>query len=368
MMQLSRKSPLPFYRQIEDWFRAEIEAGRLAADDAVPDELSLAKRLGLSRMTVRRAIMTLTEDGLLYRIRGRGTFVKGGRKSDAPKAMATVGIISPFGQTILRQSFFYYRILQGLQEATFERGLALVHRTLNAPFDASLTSVLSNGQLDALIVLGLVDRAALKVLADCRLPLVLLDSAQPDSGKFDSVSHTGADSSFEATRHLLELGHRDIALLTFDPTPAALERSGGFERALATRQLKLAENRLLICECNGSAAYAAVRQMLREGKPPTALFCTTDELALGALGAIKDHGWRVPQDMSIVGYGDLGYFCQPALSTVRIGLEEMGRKAAELLRARIDLPQAPPANILFPSEFVARASSDLPRVSEGAKP
>ena len=126
----------------------------------------------------------------------------------------------------------------------------------------------------------------------------------------------------------------------------------------------MASNRILVTECNGSAAYAAVRQLLRNDRPPTALFCTTDELALGAINAIKDRGWRVPFDMSVVGYGDLGYFSQPALSSVRIALEEMGRKAAELLRARIDRPNVPPVKIVFPSEFVARASSDLPRAAE----
>lgn len=109
MMKIQRSGSLPCYRQVEAWLRTEIESGRLLPDAAVPEERELAKRMGLSRMTVRRALVTLTDEGLLYRIRGRGTYVKASA-APAARALDTVGIVAPFGQSELRESFFYYRI------------------------------------------------------------------------------------------------------------------------------------------------------------------------------------------------------------------------------------------------------------------
>lgn len=363
MIELSRTSPLPYYRQIEDWYRAEIGDGRLQPHALLPDERVLARKLKLSRMTVRRAIVALTDEGLLYRIRGRGTYVAEAKAKPALNSgTAQVQVIAPFGQAELRQSFFYYRILEGLQSATIEHHLTLAHRRPAPPY-SDLIAALSGGRVDALIVLGIVDRDILRACAAAKLPLLLIDSAQPEGAHvYDSVSLTGEESSHQAVLHLLELGHRRISMLSFGPTPAALEREAGFTRAMAGRGLAATPEVVLRIECNASAAYAATRRMLREtADDVTALFCGTDELALGAINAVKDHGLRVPQDISIVGFGDLGYFSQPALSSVRIPLEEMGRKSAEVLRARLDRADAPPVRIVFPSEFVARASSDLPR-------
>lgn len=378
MLKLSQKSPLPFYRQIEDWFRTEIAERRLAPDDLVPDERELAKRLGLSRMTVRRAIMVLTGEGLLYRIRGRGTFVTGAKlAANAQARIATVAVVAPFDQTELRQSFFYYRIMEGLQSATHDHALALTHCGIKAQPE-SIATLNLQPEVSAILVLGIIDPQVLQFLARRKLPLLMVDSAQPPESSpaqhrqsaqqipdvYDSITHMSEDSVFRATSHLLDMGHINIAFLSFGPngpTPASLEREIGFRRALASRDITDPVARVIRIECNAASAYTAVRRMLNDGAAPTGLVCATDEFAIGAASAIKDHGWRVPQDVSVIGYGDLGYFSQPALSTVRIPLEEMGRKAAEFLRARLDRPDLPAMHAAFTTEFIVRASSDLPR-------
>lgn len=361
MLKIQRSGSLPCYRQVEAWLRTEIEAGRLLPNTAVPEERELAKRMGLSRMTVRRALVTLTDEGLLYRIRGRGTYVKASA-APAARALDTVGIVAPFGQSELRESFFYYRIMEGLQSATGTHGLALVYRPLAAPFAAFADALVRDSNARALVALGIVDPEVLGALAAQKVPLILVDSSQPPGHPpCDTVTHEGRHSAEQAVRHLLERGHRKIGLLTYGPTPASLARETGYRLALAGRRIELRPEWIVYAECNGAAAYAAARRMLREPDPVTALFCTTDEMAMGAIAAVKDHGWQVPRDLSVIGFGDLGYFCQPALSSVRMPLEEMGRKAAELLRARIDEPAAAPVTASFPSEFVARASTDFPR-------
>ncbi|MBA3710036.1 MAG: substrate-binding domain-containing protein, partial [Planctomycetes bacterium] len=92
----------------------------------------------------------------------------------------------------------------------------------------------------------------------------------------------------------------------------------------------------------------------------------TDELAIGVIAAVKDRGMRVPDDVSVVGFGDIGYFCTPALSSVRMPVEQMGTSAITLLRQRQREPAMSPCSIVLRSEWQPRASCAAPRSAQPA--
>jgi hypothetical protein len=83
-------------------------------------------------------------------------------------------------------------------------------------------------------------------------------------------------------------------------------------------------------------------------------------MALGATFAALEHGLKVPRDLSIIGFGDLAYFCSPALSTVRIPAEQLGLAAVQVLRERLAQPMSPLKRLLLPAEFIPRASCGSP--------
>lgn len=364
LYKLDRNNPLPFYQQLRDLLRERIASGRLRPNDAIPDERALAAELRLSRMTVRRAIMDLTREGLFHRVRGRGTFVSKPRQTVRKSTRAlTLAVVAPFAEADVHKSLFYYRILEGVQEAAGEvKATVAFYQISGAPedFAASLTR---EATPSGLIVLGIVEQRVLKALARVPLPLVLVDSSQPEGGKhFDSVCHRGEGSVCEAVKHLIRLGHRDIGLMNYVPlTPAGRERQAGYTRALKEHEIAARPEFYYPVECDSAAAYAAMRRALEQGPVPTACFCTTDELAIGVIEAAKDCGLRVPSDMSVVGFGDLGYFTSPSLSSIRIPVKQMGLRAVEVLCQRIQSPSAPANIVAFPTEFVSRGSCDCPR-------
>ncbi|HTL53723.1 MAG TPA: GntR family transcriptional regulator, partial [Planctomycetota bacterium] len=212
MIAIDKTSPKPLYEQLEESLRAAILSGRLAPEAAIPEERQLAVDLAISRMTVRRAIMALTEEGLFRRIRGRGTFVTA-RPAAAPSVAGptpvlavsgaisgavpgvgvserdnsrpyTVAIVAPFAQTNLASMTFYYRIFQGMQAALAQRAkaagaaaagpasqpIALVFRELQAPYGAFVEGLNADGTLDAVVILGIADPMALAGLAALRHP------------------------------------------------------------------------------------------------------------------------------------------------------------------------------------------------------
>jgi DNA-binding LacI/PurR family transcriptional regulator len=364
MISIDKHNRQPFYLQLKDRIRERIASGEFKPGAVIPDERSFAADLGLSRMTVRRALVELTVEGLFERIPGRGTFVK--RLSSpasllrAPQRIGAIGIVAHFDAAEVQGSLFYYRILQGMMQGAHPAD-SLVFRKISSPAAAFVSSLAQDQAIDAFAILGVLDPRLLDSLTRLKAPMVLVDSAQPAARKLDAVSHHGEESSFQAVSHLLQQGHREIGIVNFGDTPASRERYRGYERALATRKIKPDAKFSLVVECNSAAAYAAGRRLVKAARVPTAVFCTTDEIAIGVIAAAKDEGWKAPRQLSVVGFGDLGQFCMPALSTIRIPVEQMGMAAAQFLRERRMQPQLAPRTFNAPTEFIARASTDVPR-------
>jgi DNA-binding LacI/PurR family transcriptional regulator len=167
-----------------------------------------------------------------------------------------------------------------------------------------------------------------------------------------------------ATQHLIDLGHRRIALIKRTPNSAlSRERFTGYQQALAAAGIPYDPH--LVCECAAGqmAGAQAMQQLLALVQPPTAVFTHNDVLAMGALHAIRQAGLTVPGDISVVGYDDItsaAYFVPP-LTTVRSPKAELGalagRTILELVRQKNGQP---PQTITLPVELVVRASTALP--------
>jgi len=383
MIRLKRSDPTPLYLQVKESLRKEVLAGRFLIDHPIPDERTLASELGLSRMTVRRAIVELTDEGLFDRIPGRGTFVRrpavvpAGQSApaipDAPNTPAAgavqLGLVMRSKTIDPRDSLFYYRTLQGMhQEGAL--GASIAVRTLYPNQERELVAQLAQDpSLSGLIVVGFTDQPTLALMLQTGKPVAFFDCAQPvASGAYDFVTHASEDGGFQAVSALLDLGHREIAFLVHgtsnDPREAVIgeiakERQNGYERAFLSRGLPLPEHRFVPAVPCGSYTYEAVStRFKRTDLPrPTALACTTDDGAVGAIAAVRDFGLRVPEDVSVVGFGDLGLFSVPPLSTIGMQLEASGAAAVRMLRERLVRPQLPTRHEIFPVEYLARGTT-----------
>jgi DNA-binding LacI/PurR family transcriptional regulator len=164
-----------------------------------------------------------------------------------------------------------------------------------------------------------------------------------------------------ATRHLLELGHRHIAHL-MDASAYArrpCERTAGYRRALSEAGIAVESDWIVEGTNNLAGGDACVRTLLdRPGPRPTALFAFNDQMALGALHALRTLGVRVPDDMAVVGFDGiaLGAFTNPELTTVEQPGTEVGQRAVELVFERIEGESAIPRQVTLPVRLVVRES------------
>jgi LacI family transcriptional regulator len=229
---------------------------------------------------------------------------------------------------------FYSRVLKGVEQGLRGTPYYPLFASGEEPEEeAQAFDRLLNHRIEALIVIGghLPDEKLVQVAA--RLPILAI--ARLVRGLEARCVRVGNEAgAYKAVRHLLELGHRHIAHLTglFWHSDAVARRSG-YERALADAGIVRDPRLVVEGDFEEKSGFAATESLLSSGRRFTAIFAANDQMAMGAALALFQHGIRVPEDVSLVGFDDQpsAAFASPPLSTIRQPAVEMGRAAAEAL-------------------------------------
>ncbi|MBA3707581.1 MAG: GntR family transcriptional regulator [Planctomycetes bacterium] len=367
-MRIDSTSADPFYQQIKDSLRAQIASGKIKVGACIPDERSLADSLNVSRKTTRRAILELAEEGLLRRVRGKGTFVRDILVRNSESRRNCVLVASTGNSLFGSGSPYYAKILRGIYESIEELGLSLAFEPMISPYDKFLSRV-RRDSVRGVIVIWAIDQDLLQHLKRLNVPVVRVDSESTGESPFDLVTHDGESGVYAAVKHLIDLGHRDILFMRPDNmTTNMQQRLDGYKRALSEAGLRVRPERIVQAGFVAEAVYASVSRMLKSGSQPTAIVCIGDEQAIGAMAAVTDFGWRVPEHMSVIGFGDSGHFTSPKLSTVRVSTHQMGAMAMRLLEMRVAHPESPPQRVILPVEWLSYHSCGAPRAEGPLKP
>jgi DNA-binding LacI/PurR family transcriptional regulator len=202
---------------------------------------------------------------------------------------------------------------------------------------------------------SLVDDEYLSLSHSDFMPVVLINCPHyPFSVSVDKV--LGARLAVE---YLVELGHRRIAFIRqgFDSESARL-RLNSFRETLNEYGITVDERYIMAGDERFTGGVHAVPQLLALAEPPTAVFCFNDMTAIGVIKALQQRGYKVPQDLSVIGFDDLDIasFYHPSLTTVRQPIYQIGRSAAKMLYSLIQRKENIQAQVLEP-ELVIREST-----------
>lgn len=195
-------------------------------------------------------------------------------------------------------------------------------------------------------------------LNDYRLPVVFVDRAPPFQA--DMVVSDNVKGAEEAVQHLLQLGHRRIAMLTTTlEVSSHSDRAEGYRRALKEAGIEPLPGYEVRVQPTLTAGLAATAQLLDLSPRPSALFIASNKLTISAMAAIHDRGLRCPADVSVIGYDDYEWeeAFRPRITTVAQPSYLMGQRGAELLIARIMGQKTGAAEqVILPSRLVVRES------------
>ena len=223
-------------------------------------------------------------------------------------------------------------------------------------------TLVGSARIDGALIDMLISDQMLDELAARGVPLVV---AGRDAGE-RPISWVKADEeggAYAATRHLLDLGHRRLGVISasYEETHAVVrERLRGYRRALA--EAGVAAGAAAHGDWSFGSGYALGQQLLARQDRPTALFVLSEVMAAGTLQGALALGLRVPDDVAIVTTEDspLVEYMRPQLSAVHVPMYEVGRRAAQLLLSLLDDPNGGPHQIVLPTTFVARGSTVSP--------
>ncbi len=315
--------------------------GRLSSETA-ERILDVARRLGYAPNPIARSLNT--------------------RRTNA------IGIIVPQDIADVFSNPFFGQLTGGIGQVCRDEGMSLV---VIPPMRGSLLDATYAALIDGCIVTGLQpDDEVVRVLRQRNLPFVMIDADAPDY--IACVNINDFEGARLALQHLLRLGHRDIAIASFESLSGQVEnytgilkhRFDGYRAALKEFGLSLGSRGIhsLECKCSIAGGIEAYNRLMQLAPRPTAVVALSDAIALGIIEAAQQHGQNVPAQLSVVGFDDLetSRMVRPPLTTVHQPIKDKGRRAAELLMDAVRERFGQSRHIVLPVELIVRKSTQRP--------
>ncbi|MBN1267367.1 MAG: LacI family DNA-binding transcriptional regulator [Anaerolineales bacterium] len=256
------------------------------------------------------------------------------------------------------------QVLRGVYDAAYKAG----YEVLLAPIPVRNGSerceyLLRGGHVDGIILSGpRTDDDGLRQLLTGDFPIVL--QGQWSDVDVASVDVDNFSAARMAARHLIQLGHTRIAILLHAPLvfTAAAARLQGYKAALEETGLSFSTGLIGTADFSPSSGEAAMEALFARGEEFTAVFATSDTVAIGAMKAAKSRGLSIPQDLAFVGFDDIpmSVYHEPSLTTVRLPAYGIGWAAADLLTRMIEGFDPTPTKDFLDTDLIVRSSCGSP--------
>jgi LacI family repressor for deo operon, udp, cdd, tsx, nupC, and nupG len=253
---------------------------------------------------------------------------------------------------------FFSEVIRGIEQVAHESGYSVLLGETQGSLvrEQAYADMVAARQADGIITMSPRVPA---IPVQGRLPVVnaceYVKDSQVSSVYVDNVTAAGT-----AVDYLVMLGHRDIAFIAGPPSsPICVDRELGYQRAL--QRAGIAANPALeaVGDFSIEAGERAIELLLSRGQPFSAVFCSNDEMAIGAMRALSSHGLRVPEDVSVVGFDDIRFarYTLPALTTIAQPKNALGREATTMLIELLNDPAVPPRKRVLSADLVVRGST-----------
>lgn len=372
-IKIAQGSHKPMYRQLADGIKQLIEAGKLAPGERLPTSKELQKKFRLSAVTVESGISRLVKQNYLIRRPRLGTFVNPSQKVKSSEAtvydkkqIAGKNIRVIFCN-IASDDLYWYHVLSELEKCLSKFVVNLIFTRFEAnkrKRTDSLDFLLKDTQ--GAIVCGYISPDIVELYKKAGIPLSVIGSlnkAECKLGNVQSVVHDDVHRAYLSTSHLLELGHRSIvAVVGPDGSRLAEDFTVGYEQAM--QEYGLSEKNMRVEKISThtlEAGRTIGAKLIINGARPSAIFACDDRVAVGIINAAQKLGFEVPQELSIVGCGnlELADAITPGLTTTKSFPEKSALLAVDKLKKQFkgDPEENNSVTILRIEEMVLREST-----------
>jgi GntR family transcriptional regulator of arabinose operon len=359
---------VPKYAQLKKEIQSWIYTGHLKQNEQLPSEHELSRLFDMSRQTVRQAVGEMVQEGLLYRIQGKGTFCSGmvGKKyKDIPTVAIMTTYISDYifplivrgAEALLRKNG--YRLLLFSTDNDKAKERECLEMILSQPISGLIVEPTKSAE-------GNPNLSYYLSLESQGIPYLMINERYSEL-ECPSIKLDDELGGYRAAYHLIEAGHRRIAGFFKTDDLQGVNRLKGFLRA--HRECKLPFMTESIVQYKSEEKFDIPLQraieLLGSEERPTAFVCYNDELAVRMLEIVRQAELNVPEDLSIVGYDDsfLATATEVKLTSLAHPKIEMGRQAAEVLVQIIEgrVSSESVGTVMIKPELIIRESSNKRR-------
>jgi LacI family transcriptional regulator len=255
---------------------------------------------------------------------------------------------------------FLPRVIFGVEQAAFQNDFHVLLKQIEPNDIDGYARLVSENHVDGIVLSGprQDDREILRLSRE-KVPVMLLGQLPDSRIPFVDVDATlGAEI---AVRHLIELGHEHIAMITNAPLSytSAQQRRNGYISALRKANIPVNDPQIKEGNYTPASGFQAMQELLEGSPRPTAVFISSDVVALGAILAVKDARLRIPEDIAVVGFDDipLAEYFDPPLTTIRLPAYDLGWAAGDRLVQLVRDGGLDQAEVLLETELIIRKSS-----------
>ncbi|WP_444927747.1 LacI family DNA-binding transcriptional regulator [Microbulbifer sp. TRSA002] len=324
----------------------------------------VARRSGVSVATVSRAL----KDPQMVSPRTRERVLKAVEEAGYRPNMLARNFSSgkSFAVMVLVPNIanpFFSKVIRGIEKAAQDQGYSvLLGDTKGEPAHEQFYAGMAlTNQADGLIQLDSRYPFAEKDAAlAASIPMVNACERIAEDDRYPVVELDNSGAAQAMARHLIELGHRRIGIVTGPlNSPIVRDRLVGFEEEMQRHGLELNSDLVVNGEFTMPSGAEGARKLLSLASAPTAIFCMNDEMAIGAVHQAKEMGLQVPADVSVAGFDNIEFsqFTDPPLTTIDQPAEKLGRYAMETLRRIIDGKPLKASRTILPFDLVVRGST-----------
>ena len=328
----------------------------------------VAKEAGVSRSTVSFVLNNVTRISINEATRQRVLDAAkrlnyhpdaSGRKLVTGKS-STIGLVLQQSADQVFADAFLLRVMLGIEQAVSECGYHVLLKPYDPTNIESYSQLISENLVEGIILSGpRQDDTEISKICESGFPIILMGQLNGCSLPFVDIN--AVEGAATATRHLLQLGHRRIGLITNASLEytSAQQRRQGYLNALIEAGINADEGLIQEGAYTSASGYQAMQRMLELPEQPTAVFVASDVVAIGAMQAIRHAGKHIPENISVVGFDDvpMAAYVDPPLTTVRLPAFQLGRKAGEQLTKLILGEPLEKQGELLDIELVVREST-----------
>ncbi|MER7168510.1 LacI family DNA-binding transcriptional regulator [Micromonospora sp. NPDC000207] len=325
----------------------------------------IARLAGVSVPTVSRVVNGRSDVAAQTRERVEELLNRHGYRRRSPSRRASPALVDLVFNDL--DSPWAVEIIRGVEDVAHAGGVGTVVSAIHRQTDAArqwLDNIRARSSEGVIFVTSMVEPPLQAELRRLNLPVVIVDPAGVAPQEAPTIGATNWAGSLRANQYLLGLGHRRIGFIAGPPQlMCSRARLDGYRAALDAAGVPVDDTLVRPGNFYHEAGYTAGTQLLALPDPPTAIFASSDQMALGVYEAVRKRGLRVPDDVSVVGFDDLPEvrWCSPPLTTVRQPLAEMGMLAARTVLRLAQGEKIESPRVELATELVVRDSAAAPR-------